>query len=65
MASHLDSVINTYIELEPKFLEEVKKTNVSVKMLDASFFGEAAKGWTDIWADKSEGVFDNLKAALE
>ena len=65
MAKHLDSVIETYIKLEPTFLEEVKKTNVNVRMLDASFFGEAAQGWTEIWADKSEGALAELKAALE
>ena len=65
MASHVDSVIDTYIELEPKFLEEVKKTDANVKVLDDSFFGEAAQGWTEIWADKSEGAYDRLKSALE
>ena len=65
MAKHLNSVIDTYIKLEPTFLEEVKMTDVNVRMLDASFFGEAARDWTEIWADKSEGALAELKTALE
>ena len=64
MAKHLDSIIDTYIELEPTFLEEVQKTNANVKIYDTSFFGAAASGWADIWAAKSQGALDTLRASM-
>ncbi len=65
MIKHLDQLIDTHIELEPKFLEEVKKTNANVKVLDASLFKTAKDDWNAIWSKKSDGALEKLRTAAD
>ena len=53
MVKHLDSTIDSYVTGEAKFLEEVKKTGIDVKIVDRSFFGDKINAWNDIWSKKS------------
>lgn len=62
MKKHLDGVIDSYLELEPKFLAEVEKTGETVKKVDSSFFGDAAEKWETIWSKKAS-VLGEMRAA--
>ncbi|MCR9220967.1 MAG: TRAP transporter substrate-binding protein [Alphaproteobacteria bacterium] len=64
MKKHLDGVIDSYIALEPKFLEEVEKTGKPVKKVGPEFFGDAAAEWEKIWSEKA-AVLDDMRAAAD
>jgi len=61
MAKHVDSTIDQYVAGEAKFLDEVKKTGVELRMVDQSFFGDKIDAWNDIWSKKSAAL-DALRA---
>ncbi len=56
MAKHVDSTIDTYVANEPKFLDEVKKTGVTVKMVGPDFFGDAIAKWNASWEKKTDAL---------
>ncbi len=56
MAKHLDSTLDKYVAGEAKFLEEVRKTGIEIKVVDQDFFGGKIDGWNDIWAQKSAAL---------
>lgn len=61
MAKHVDSTIDQYVAGEAKFLDEVKKTGVELRVVDQSFFGDKINAWNDIWSKKSAAL-DALRA---
>ncbi len=64
MKAELDGVIDSYVELEPKFLEEVKATGKTVKSVGPDFFGDALKAWEETWSEKAP-VLDDMRAAAD
>ncbi len=58
MARHVDSTIDTYVANESKFLEEVKKTGVSISVVGAEFFGDSIAKWNEVWGKKTTAVQD-------
>ena len=63
MKKHLDGVIDSYLELEPKFLAEVEKTGKTVRKVDSSFFGDAAEKWEATWSEKAPALGEMRAAA--
>ncbi len=61
MAKHVDSTIDQYVAGEPKFLEEVKKTGITIKTVGPEFFGDKINAWNDIWSKKSSAL-ETLRA---
>ena len=61
MAKHVDSTIDKYVAGEAKFLEEVKKTGIEVKMVGPEFFGDKIDAWNDIWSKKTSAL-ETLRA---
>ena len=58
MARHVDSTIDTYIESEAVWLEELKGTDLTYKVVSEDFFADAVAEWSDIWSKKSAAVAD-------
>ena len=56
MAKHVDSTIDTYVAGEPKFLDEVKKTGVPIKMVGPEFFGDTIAKWNAAWEKKTDAL---------
>ena len=63
MKKHLDGVIDSYLELEPKFLAEVEKTGKTVTKVGPEFFGDAAAKWEAIWSGKASALAGMRAAA--
>lgn len=61
MAKHVDSTIDTYIELEGGWLEQVRGADINYVEVDQEFFGDAVDAWNGIWAEKS-AVLDDMRA---
>lgn len=64
MKKHLDGVIDSFIELEPKFLDEVEKAGAKVKKVGPDFFADAAEEWEKTWSEKAPAL-DAMRAAAE
>lgn len=63
MKKHLDGVIDSYLELEPKFLAEVEKTGKTVRKVGPEFFGDAAAQWEETWSAKAPALGEMRAAA--
>jgi tripartite ATP-independent transporter DctP family solute receptor len=62
MARHVDSTIDTYVEKEQLWLDEIKATGRTYKTVDAAFFGEAVENWNSAWSERSQ-MLGPLRAA--
>ena len=49
MAQHVDSTIDTYVEKSKMWLDQIKDTGRTYKIVDASFFSDAISSWNEIW----------------
>ena len=56
MAKHVDSTIDSYIEKESGWIEQIKSTDTTFIKVDASFFDEAISNWNDIWSQKTPAL---------
>ncbi len=56
MAKHVDSTIDTFVAQEPKFLEETRKTGVSIVEVGPGFFGDAIDQWNAAWEKKTDAL---------
>ena len=56
MAKHVDSTIDQYVAGEAKFLKEVEKTGIDVKVVGPEFFGDKINAWNDIWSKKTKAL---------
>ena len=65
MASHVDSTIDSYIEKEAGWLQQIKDTGKTFTKVDASFFGDAIDEWNIAWEQKSESLGDLRTTASE
>ncbi|KUP94547.1 TRAP transporter substrate-binding protein [Tritonibacter horizontis] len=61
MAKHVDSTIDSYIEKDPVWLEQIADTGHTYTKVDAAFFGEAIDQWNAIWSQKAASL-DDLRA---
>lgn len=60
MASHVDSTIDSYVEREQGWLDQIRDTGRTYVQVDESFFGDAIDAWNDIWSERSS-VLDELR----
>ena len=60
MAKHVDSTIDTYIEMEQGWLDQVRETGTNYVEVDEDFFGDAVEEWNTIWSEKSS-VLEELR----
>ncbi len=64
MARHVDSTLDVYIAKSPVWEETLNGVGITVKAVDASFFGDVMGKWEDIWAAKAPSL-PALRAAAE
>ncbi|MEQ8899035.1 MAG: TRAP transporter substrate-binding protein [Roseovarius sp.] len=60
MAKHVDSTIDSYVEMEQGWLDQVRETGKTYVEVDEDFFGDAVKEWNATWSEKSS-VLDELR----
>ncbi|WCR12075.1 TRAP transporter substrate-binding protein [Paracoccus stylophorae] len=65
MARHVDSTIDTYVEAEPVWLEDLKGTGKTYKIVDEEFFADAVQKWNEIWSQKSAALDDLRNVSRE
>lgn len=53
MAKHVDSTIDSYVEMEQGWLDQVRETGKTYVEVDEDFFGAAVEEWNAIWSEKS------------
>lgn len=61
MAKHVDSTIDSYIEKEAGWLEQIEGTGKTYTKVDSSFFGSAIDDWNAIWSEKAPSL-EELRA---
>jgi len=61
MAKHVDSTIDSYVEKDPVWLEQIAGTGKTYTKVDADFFGDAIEEWNAIWSEKAASL-DDLRA---
>ncbi|MEO9574160.1 MAG: TRAP transporter substrate-binding protein [Tateyamaria sp.] len=61
MAKYVDSTIDSYVEKEASWLEQIAGTGKTYTKVDASFFGGAIEEWNTIWSEKTSSL-DALRA---
>lgn len=65
MAKHVDSTIDSYIDLEQSWLDQIEGTGKTYVRVDEDFFGDAVAQWNAIWEGKSKmlGAMRDVAAA--
>ncbi|WBU63476.1 TRAP transporter substrate-binding protein [Paracoccus aerodenitrificans] len=53
MQRHLDELIGKYAEIDAEYLEKLRGTDVPVKTVDRSFFGDSIDRWYEEWRTKT------------
>lgn len=56
MAKHVDGTIDSYIEREAGWLAQIEATEITYRVVDESFFGDAIEQWNAIWAEKAPSL---------
>ena len=64
MAKHVDSTIDSYVNKEAGWLEQIKGTGKTFVKVDASFFENAISDWNDIWSKKTSAL-EALRATAD
>ena len=64
MAKHVDSTIDSYVEKEGPWLEQIAGTGKTYTKVDASFFSDVVEEWNGIWAPKAPSL-PALRAVAE
>lgn len=64
MAKHVDGTIDSYLDKEQSWLDQIKSTGKTFKVADANFFGDAVAKWNAIWSEKAPALV-SLQAAAE
>lgn len=57
MAKHLDSTIDTYLEKEPEWLEELQALDVKMIKVGPEFFGDAIEKWDQEWSERAPSLY--------
>ncbi len=55
-AAAIDGTIDTYIEMDPEWLDQVEGADIAYEKVGPDFFGEAAAEWETIWSAKSPSL---------
>lgn len=63
MARHVDSTIDTYIEKEQGWVDQIKGTGRNVIDVDKAFFSSAIETWNDTWSKHTPSLKDLREAA--
>jgi len=64
MAKHVDSTIDTYIEKEQGWLDQIAGTGKTYSKVGPDFFGGAIDDWNATWSEKTDAL-DALRAVAE
>jgi len=56
MAKHVDGTIDSYVEKEAAWLEQIEGTGKAYKKVEADFFGDAIEEWNAIWSEKTSSL---------
>ena len=65
MNKHLVSVIQSYVEKEPAWIDEIKGTGRNYIKVNSDFFGDAPQAWYKIWSEKSKALSGLRNVAKE
>ncbi|MWD29346.1 C4-dicarboxylate ABC transporter substrate-binding protein [Aquicoccus sp. SCR17] len=65
MGKSLDGTIDTYVEAESEWLDQIRATDTPTVEVGADFFGDAIEKWTAIWSEKSSSLEDLRAVAQE
>ena len=65
MGKHVDSTIDSYVENEADWLEQIKGTGKTFVKVDSSFFGDAIEEWNTTWAPKAPSLESLRETAME
>jgi len=64
MAKHVDTTIDTYIEKEQVWLDQIKETGKTYNKVGPEFFGTAIDEWNATWSEKTTAL-DALRSAAD
>jgi len=64
MAKHVDTTIDTYIQKEQVWLDQIKETGKTYNKVGPEFFGTAIDEWNATWSEKTTAL-DALRSAAE
>jgi len=65
MNRHLGTVVASYVEKEPAWIDQIKGTGKTYIEVDPSFFGDVAETWNAKWSAKSVALEGLRKVASE
>lgn len=60
MAKHVDSTIDSYVEKEQPWLDQIKGTGKNFVKVDETFFADAVDQWNASWSERSKAL-DSLR----
>lgn len=58
MKRHLDTVLDTYIEKEPGWVDQLRMTDKKFVEVGTEFFGDVPQRWDEIWKERSSMLGD-------
>ncbi|MBT0958460.1 TRAP transporter substrate-binding protein [Alphaproteobacteria bacterium KMM 3653] len=56
MAKHVDTTIDSYIEMEQPWLDQIEATGKTYVKVDEDYFADAVTKWDAIWSEKSSAL---------
>ncbi len=63
MARHVDSTIDTYVEKEQGWLDQIRDTGRTYVEVDESFFEGAVSAWNETWSERTTALKDLREVA--
>lgn len=63
MARHVDSTIDTYVEKEQGWLDQIRDTGRTYVEVDESFFESAVSAWNETWSERTTALKDLREVA--
>lgn len=63
MGAAVDSTIDTYVERDGPWLEQIRGTGITYIEAGPEFFGDAIAEWNGIWEERAGEALSNLRAA--
>ncbi|MBF9051633.1 C4-dicarboxylate ABC transporter substrate-binding protein [Roseobacter sp. HKCCD9010] len=65
MQEQLSQVIDTYVEMDPQWLDEIEGTGKTYVEVGPEFFGDVPAAWDAIWSERSSVLGDMRDVAAE
>lgn len=56
MARHVDGTIDTYVEMDPQWLQTLRGVDATYTEVDTNFFGDVVSRWDAIWSERSPSL---------